>query len=176
MPAAQVAVVVGHGEEVVDVALGRGGGRRTSLVEQGRWEVAREVESREWELHLSLDLRRRTKRVSSRRTGGERVPTLSLKGPLNEKRLRWMTRMGGSRESVSLLDAFRFVLQRGQNLEGEEGISIAPGTSREDAHQASSLSRISSRTNALMQSSRLAFVSPRPEGMGIERGMKVCEG
>jgi hypothetical protein len=41
---------------------------------------------------------------------------LSVNGPLNEKRLKWMSNTGGNRESESVLVALRSVLQRGQFL------------------------------------------------------------
>ena len=41
---------------------------------------------------------------------------LSVNGPLNEKRLKWMSSTGGNRESESILVALRSVLQRGQFL------------------------------------------------------------
>ena len=43
---------------------------------------------------------------------------LSVNGPLNEKRFRWMSSTGGSRESDSVLVALRSVLHRGQFLIG----------------------------------------------------------
>lgn len=62
MPAAEVAVVVRDGEEVVDVALGRE--RRPSLVGERRRKKACEIETREGVLHLCLDLRRaRSQRI-----------------------------------------------------------------------------------------------------------------
>lgn len=88
MPATQVAVVVGDGEEIVDIALRRGGPRRTSFVEQGRRQIAREVESRQRELHLGFDLEGIEGGQLDSRDGGTIERTLSLKGPWNEKRLR----------------------------------------------------------------------------------------
>jgi hypothetical protein len=44
------------------------------------------------------------------------VLILSVKGPWNEKRFRWMSRMGGSRESVSAFRARRGFLHFGQFL------------------------------------------------------------
>ena len=59
-------------------------------------------------------------------------------------------RIGGSREIVSFFEAFRCVLQRGQNLQtARMGVSVASGLREEGkTDQASSFSRISSLTNA----------------------------
>jgi hypothetical protein len=72
-----------------------------------------EVESGERVLHLRLDLQGhplRQQAHSKRQRSVEERRTLSLKGPWNEKRLRWMTRMGGSLDNDSFLTAGRFVL------------------------------------------------------------------
>lgn len=86
--------------------------------------------------------------------------------------MRWMTRMGGRRERESFLEVLRAFLQRGQNLRAG---SAGSNEGVEATDHASSLSRISSRTNEEMQSCRVTLEIPRPEGTGIERGMKVCE-
>lgn len=114
MPAAEVSKVVRHAVEVVDVTLRRRLERRCFLVEQRRRHERREVEPRQRVLDLGLDLRAAVSSSALRRQMRER--TLSLNGPLNEKRLRWMTRIGGSRESVSFFEALRAVLHRGQFL------------------------------------------------------------
>ena len=49
---------------------------------------------------------------------------LSVNGPLNEKRLKWMSSTGGNRESESILVALRSVLQRGQFLCVNESVAV----------------------------------------------------
>lgn len=44
------------------------------------------------------------------------VSIFSVNGPLNEKRLRWMRRIGGSRHRVRTFVALRSALQFGQFL------------------------------------------------------------
>lgn len=61
--------------------------------------------------------------------------TLSLKGPWKEKRLRWMTRIGGSLDSDSFLTALRFFLQRGQCLHRAQCVSCVRERESEGARE-----------------------------------------
>ena len=55
-------------------------------------------------------------RSSPVRGKSTKVSSLSVNGPLNENRLRWMRRIGGSRDKDNRFVAFCNVLQLGQFL------------------------------------------------------------
>lgn len=115
MTTAEVPIVIRHSVQVIDVTLRRTAqGRHLGIKERRRYEGS-EVEALErvHDLRLDLDFASTSAGKPLRRRRGR---TLSLKGPLKENRLRWITRIGGSRERDNFFDAFRAVLQRGQNL------------------------------------------------------------
>lgn len=81
------------------------------------------------------------------------VSILSVNGPLTEKRLRWISSIGGSLDSVNFFVALRNCLHFGQC-------------------QASAFSKTSSRTNESKQEDKEALAPLFETGMGRERYMK----
>ena len=102
------------------------------------------------------------------------VSILSVKRPLAEKRLRWMSSTGGRRESESFLVAFRSVLQCGQCLLSGEYKHLGKEDGQDViTHQASDFSMTSSLTNASIHCCKETLDTVRPAGIGRVRYMNV---